>query len=53
MPAIERKSDKALPLDHRDRAAARVANREKKMPRRFITKDGFGITAPAAATSNR
>jgi 6-phosphofructokinase 1 len=24
-----------------------VANREKKMPRRFITRDGFGITQAA------
>jgi len=26
---------------------AMVANREKKMPRSFISKDGFGITAAA------
>jgi hypothetical protein len=26
-------------------ALARVANKEKMMPRNFITKDGFGITA--------
>lgn len=47
MPAIVRTSDKpyrwrirAVPLD-------RVANVEKKMPRAFITADGFGITARA------
>jgi len=47
MPAIVRVSDKpyrwkigVAPLD-------RVANVEKKMPRDFITGDGFGITAKA------
>ncbi len=47
MPAIVRVSDKpyrwkigVAPLD-------RVANVEKKMPRDFITSDGFGITAKA------
>ncbi len=49
MPAIIRKSDKpyrwkieAVPLD-------KVANVEKKLPRDFITADGFGITAKARA----
>ena len=44
MPAIKRKSSKpykweiiAAPLD-------KVANHEKKMPRDFISKDGFHIT---------
>ena len=47
MPAIVRTSDKpyrwrigVAPLD-------RVANVEKKLPRDFITADGFGITAKA------
>jgi hypothetical protein len=47
MPAIVRTSDKpyrwrieVAPLD-------RVANVEKKLPRDFITADGFGITARA------
>jgi len=47
MPAIIRKSDspyrwriEAVPLD-------RVANVEKKLPRDFITADGFGITEKA------
>jgi 6-phosphofructokinase 1 len=47
MPAIVRTSDKpyrwkigVAPLDH-------VANVEKKLPRDFITGDGFGITAKA------
>ena len=26
-----------------------MANREKKMPRRFISKDGFGITSAGRA----
>ena len=26
---------------------ARIANREKKMPKGFISRDGFGITAAA------
>jgi 6-phosphofructokinase 1 len=26
---------------------AKIANREKKMPKNFITRDGFGITAAA------
>jgi 6-phosphofructokinase len=47
MPIIVRKRDQpyrwridAVPL-------AQVANRERKMPRSFITRDGFGITAAA------
>jgi 6-phosphofructokinase 1 len=28
-------------------ALAKIANREKKMPKNFITRDGFGITAAA------
>ncbi|MDA0762360.1 MAG: diphosphate--fructose-6-phosphate 1-phosphotransferase, partial [Proteobacteria bacterium] len=28
-------------------ALARVANVEKKMPRRFISRSGFGVTAAA------
>ena len=49
MPAIVRKSDspyrwriEAVPLD-------KVANLEKKLPRDFITTDGFGITDKARA----
>ena len=47
MPVIERTSDdpyrwkiSAAPLN-------RIANREKKMPKKFITSNGFGITASA------
>jgi 6-phosphofructokinase 1 len=49
MPAILRTSNRpyrwkigVAPLD-------KVANVEKKMPRDFITADGFGITAKARA----
>jgi ATP-dependent phosphofructokinase / diphosphate-dependent phosphofructokinase len=28
-------------------ALAKIANREKKMPKNFMTRDGFGITAAA------
>ena len=48
MPAIVRTSDKpyrwkiaAAPLD-------KIANVEKKLPRDFITADGYGITAEGA-----
>ncbi|MGH8145190.1 MAG: 6-phosphofructokinase [Rhodanobacteraceae bacterium] len=47
MPVITRTSDapyrwkiEAAPLE-------KIANREKKLPRSFITKDGYGITAVA------
>ncbi|UPG89582.1 6-phosphofructokinase [Luteibacter aegosomaticola] len=47
MPVIVRTSDEpykwkieAAPLD-------KIANQEKKMPKNFISKDGFGITAAA------
>ncbi len=47
MPVIERRSDSpyrwrivAAPLE-------RIANREKKLPKSFIRRDGYGITAAA------
>ena len=45
MPAIIRTADK--PYKWRIEAAplARVANKEKMMPKKFISSDGFGITA--------
>ena len=45
MAVLERTSDS--PYRWRVGAAdlSRAANREKKMPRRFISRDGFGITA--------
>jgi 6-phosphofructokinase 1 len=45
MPAIIRKSSKPYRWSIGKVALSRVANKEKMMPRRFISKDGFGITA--------
>jgi 6-phosphofructokinase 1 len=45
MPIIVRSSEKPYRWKIDKVPLARVANREKKMPRNFITKDGFGITA--------
>jgi 6-phosphofructokinase len=45
MPAIIRKSDKPYKWTIEKAPLSRVANKEKMMPKRFITKDGFGITA--------
>ncbi|HEV2333834.1 MAG TPA: 6-phosphofructokinase [Gammaproteobacteria bacterium] len=44
MPAIQRKSAKPYKWGIRVAKLAEVANREKFMPREFITADGFGIT---------
>ena len=45
MPAIIRTSDKPYRWKIKPVPLADVANVEKKVPRRFITADGFGITA--------
>ncbi len=45
MPAIVRKSDKPYRWTIEEAPLAKVANKEKMMPKNFITKDGFGITA--------
>ena len=45
MPAIIRTSDKPYRWKIDKAPLSRVANREKMMPKRFITKDGFGITS--------
>ena len=45
MPAITRTSDKPYRWKITGAPLSRVANREKMMPKRYITKDGFGITA--------
>jgi 6-phosphofructokinase 1 len=45
MPAIERTSTTPYRWKIAKAPLAKVANREKKMPRNFITRDGFGITA--------
>ncbi|HUF74262.1 MAG TPA: 6-phosphofructokinase [Gammaproteobacteria bacterium] len=44
MPIIVRTSEKPYRWSIDKVKLSRVANREKKMPRNFITKDGFGIT---------
>jgi 6-phosphofructokinase len=44
MPIISRTSDKPYRWTIDKVRLSRVANREKKMPRNFITADGFGIT---------
>ena len=45
MPTIVRKSGAPYRWTVGKVALSRVANKEKMMPRSFITKDGFGITA--------
>jgi len=45
MPVIKRISDKPYRWRIESAPLARIANKEKKLPRRYITKDGFGITA--------
>jgi len=45
MPIIVRSSDKPYRWTIDRVKLSRVANREKTMPRSFITRDGFGITA--------
>ena len=47
MPTIVRKSDSPYRWSIGQAPLTKVANREKMMPRRFITRDGFGITAAA------
>jgi 6-phosphofructokinase 1 len=47
MPVIKRLSDKPYKWTVAEASLAQVANREKMMPKRYITKDGFGITPSA------
>ena len=47
MPAIRRLSDEPYEWDIVPANLEIVANREKKLPRNFISKDGFGITSKA------
>lgn len=47
MPTIVRKSDKPYRWSIGEVPLSRVANVERKMPKRYIRKDGFGITAQA------
>lgn len=44
MPVVKRLSDKPYKWKIGSAALSRVANVEKKMPKRFISRDGFGIT---------
>jgi 6-phosphofructokinase 1 len=44
MPAIKRKSSKPYKWEIIAAPLTKVANHEKKMPRDFITADGFHIT---------
>jgi 6-phosphofructokinase len=46
MPTIVRKSSEPYRWGIGQAPLAMIANREKKVPRHFITEDGFGITAP-------
>jgi len=45
MPVIKRVSDKPYRWRIEEAPLSRIANKEKMLPRRYITKDGFGITA--------
>ncbi len=46
MPTIVRKASKPYKWTIGHIPLAEVANKEKKVPREYITADGFGITAP-------
>ena len=47
MPIIKRKKTRQYGWEIGEVPLSRVANVEKKMPKSFITKDGFGITGKA------
>jgi len=47
MPVVVRTSDQPYHWKVGEAALSKVANREKMMPKRFITSDGFDITAAA------
>jgi 6-phosphofructokinase 1 len=47
MPVVVRTKDQPYRWKIGEADLARVANREKMMPRRYISRDGFGITAAA------
>jgi len=47
MPVIKRVSDKPYRWKIESAPLGRIANKEKMVPRRYITKDGFGITEAA------
>ncbi|MGY0634590.1 6-phosphofructokinase [Luteimonas sp. A478] len=47
MPVIKRTSDSPYRWKIEAAPLSRIANREKKVPARFVSKDGYGITAAA------
>lgn len=47
MPVIVRSSDAPYRWKIEPAPLAKIANREKKMPKNFMSRDGFGITAAA------
>ncbi|GAB2552788.1 6-phosphofructokinase [Rhodanobacter koreensis] len=47
MPVVVRSSDAPYRWKIEPAPLAKIANREKKMPKNFISRDGFGITAAA------
>ncbi|NCF52110.1 diphosphate--fructose-6-phosphate 1-phosphotransferase [Gammaproteobacteria bacterium] len=47
MPVIKRTSDSPYRWKIESAPLSRIANKEKMLPKRYITKDGFGITAAA------
>jgi 6-phosphofructokinase 1 len=47
MPVIKRTSDAPYRWKIESAPLGRIANKEKMLPRRYITKDGFGITEAA------
>jgi 6-phosphofructokinase 1 len=47
MPVIKRLSDKPYRWTIESAPLGRIANKEKMLPKRYITKDGFGITQAA------
>ena len=49
MPVIKRTSDQPYRWKIESAPLSRIANREKKMPKKFIRSDGFGITPSARA----
>ncbi|HZP67103.1 MAG TPA: 6-phosphofructokinase [Rudaea sp.] len=49
MPVIKRVSDKPYKWKIEPAPLTKIANVEKKLPKNYITRDGFGITAAARA----
>ena len=47
MPVIKRLSDKPYRWKIEKAPLSRIANKEKMLPRRYISKDGFSITEAA------